>query len=83
MTESVNIHEAKTNFSKLVRKVESGEEVLIARGGKPVMKLVPLTSQEPKPRDFRSLQGLITGYSDELWEQLEAEHLTEMKALGY
>ncbi len=38
----VNIHEAKTHFSKLIEKVEGGEEIIIARGGKPVAKLVGL-----------------------------------------
>jgi prevent-host-death family protein len=36
-----NIHEAKTNLSKLLELVEQGEEVVIARAGKPVAKLVP------------------------------------------
>jgi len=38
----VNIHQAKTGLSKLVERAEAGEEVLIARAGKPVAKLVPL-----------------------------------------
>lgn len=35
------MHEAKTHFSQLLRKVAAGEEVLITRGGDPVAKLVP------------------------------------------
>jgi len=38
----VNIHEAKTQFSKLISRVGSGEEVVIAKAGKPVAKLVPV-----------------------------------------
>ena len=38
----VNIHEAKTNFSKLIEKAQAGEEVIIAKNGKPVAKLVGL-----------------------------------------
>jgi prevent-host-death family protein len=38
----VNMHEAKTHFSKLIEKVELGEEVVIARAGKPVAKLVSI-----------------------------------------
>ena len=38
----VNIHEAKTNFSRLVERALAGEEIVIARGGKPLLKLVPL-----------------------------------------
>jgi prevent-host-death family protein len=37
---SVNIHEAKTHLSKLLRRVASGEEVVIAKAGKPLAKLV-------------------------------------------
>jgi len=37
-----NIHDAKTNFSKLIEKAEAGEEVIIARNGRPVAKLVGL-----------------------------------------
>jgi len=42
----INIHEAKTHFSKLVEKAERGEEIIIARGGKPVAKLVSLGPQK-------------------------------------
>lgn len=37
----VNIHEAKTNLSKLLKKVEEGEEVIIAKAGEPIARLVP------------------------------------------
>ncbi len=52
----VNIHEAKTRLSKLVERVEAGEEVVIARAGKPAAKLVPLA----KARGRRQL-GLLDG----------------------
>lgn len=38
----VNMHEAKSNFSKLVKRALDGEEVIVARNGKPLVKLVPL-----------------------------------------
>jgi prevent-host-death family protein len=38
---TVNIHEAKTHLSRLVERVEGGEEVVIARAGRPVARLVP------------------------------------------
>ncbi len=38
----INIHDAKTNFSKLIEKAEAGEEIIIARSGKPVAKLIGL-----------------------------------------
>ena len=40
MPKTVNIHEAKTHLSRLIRAVQSGEEVVIARRGEPVVRLV-------------------------------------------
>jgi prevent-host-death family protein len=42
---TVNIHDAKTNFSRLIKLVESGDEVVIARGGRPIARLVPYAAQ--------------------------------------
>ena len=44
----VNIHEAKTHLSKLLERVALGEEVIIAKAGKPVAKLVAITSDRPR-----------------------------------
>ena len=44
----VNVHEAKTHFSKLLERVALGEEVVIAKAGKPVAKLVAIESQRPR-----------------------------------
>jgi prevent-host-death family protein len=41
MVPAINVHAAKTNFSKLIKRVQSGEEVVIAKAGKPVARLVP------------------------------------------
>lgn len=46
----VNIHEAKTQFSKLVESAINGEETIIAKSGKPVAKLVPISKEKPKRR---------------------------------
>ena len=43
----VNIHDAKTNLSKLIERVEAGEEIVIARNGTPVAKLVPVEERFP------------------------------------
>lgn len=40
----VNVHEAKTHLSRLLQRVESGEEITIARSGTPIAKLVPVQS---------------------------------------
>lgn len=41
---TVNVHEAKTNLSRLLARVEAGEEIVIARGGKPIARLEPFTT---------------------------------------
>jgi prevent-host-death family protein len=49
MDEPVNIHAAKTHLSRLVERVERGEEIVIARAGRPVARLVPYRlRQEPR-----------------------------------
>jgi prevent-host-death family protein len=46
---SVNIHAAKTHLSRLVERVEAGEEIVIARAGRPVARLVPYRAvREPR-----------------------------------
>jgi prevent-host-death family protein len=52
----VNIHQAKTSFSKLVERAEAGEEIVIARAGKPAARLVPLTRAHGQRR-----LGLLDG----------------------
>ncbi|MGH2546695.1 MAG: type II toxin-antitoxin system Phd/YefM family antitoxin [Actinomycetota bacterium] len=55
---TVNIHDAKTHFSRLVDRVLQGEEVVIARAGRPVARLVPLPPRVPR-RTPGSARGLI------------------------
>ena len=56
---SINIHEAKTHFSKLLARVQAGEEIVIARAGKPIARLVPVASEEAT-RVPGTYKGLIT-----------------------
>ena len=45
----VNVHEAKTHLSRLLERVSAGEEIVIAKAGRPVAKLIPyLESEEPR-----------------------------------
>ena len=46
--EIINIHEAKTNFSKLLARVNSGEEIIIARSGKPCARLIPFNKEKKR-----------------------------------
>jgi len=48
--QTVNIHEAKTHLSRFVDQAAAGEEIIIARAGKPVARLVPLLSATSAPR---------------------------------
>ncbi len=50
MAVTVNIHEAKTHLSRLLTRVQAGEEVIIAHAGKPVARLVPVESAAAKRR---------------------------------
>jgi prevent-host-death family protein len=45
-----NIHEAKTHFSKLLERVLNGEEVVIAKAGKPVARVLPYVADDTAPR---------------------------------
>ena len=54
----VNIHQAKTHLSRLVEDVASGSEVLIAKGGRPMARLVPLRRDET-PRRAGLLKGKL------------------------
>ena len=56
--DQVNIHDAKTHLSRLVERVEAGEEIVIARGGRPVARLVPLRTRT-EARRLGLLKGKI------------------------
>ncbi len=70
-----NLHSAKTHLSRLVNQAISGEEIIIARGDKPLVKLVPL-ERPPEGRVFGGLKG--QGHVDDSFfdplpnEELEA-----------
>ena len=48
--ETINIHEAKTHLSRLVEKAAKGEPFIIAKAGKPMVKVVPLEDEKPPRR---------------------------------
>jgi prevent-host-death family protein len=53
----VGMHEAKTKLSQLVERAEAGEEIVIARNGKPVARLIPVT----RPNSFAEIRGIWRG----------------------
>jgi len=62
----INVHEAKTHLSQLIDRAASGEEIVIARAGRPVCRLAPLASV-PRPRTL----GLFAGQPFELAEDFD------------
>lgn len=68
----VNIHEAKTQFSKLVEMAAAGEEIVIAKAGKPMAKLVPYTPPI-SPRSGGFLKGQIWEAPD-CWDSDDELH---------
>lgn len=54
----INIHDAKTNFSRLVDAAAGGEEIIIAKAGKPTARLMPMQQKKNK-RIFGSLKGKV------------------------
>lgn len=74
---TVNIHEAKTNLSRLVERVANGESVVIAKAGKPMVKLVPLEEVEQGPlRRTGFMQGEFTTPDD--FDRMAADEIAEI-----
>ncbi len=59
MTKTVNVHAAKTHLSRLVEEAAAGEEIVIAKAGKPVARLVPLATVNEGKRPAGLLAGRI------------------------
>lgn len=57
----VGMHEAKTNFSKLVEQARNGEDVVVQRNGKTVARIVAVEDEEPPAPTWRSLAGRHAG----------------------
>ncbi len=75
MTITVNIHAAKTQLSRLLEQVEEGEEIVIARAGKPIARIVPLVPTRPKRR-LGILEGQYT-VADDIDDPLPDDLLEE------
>ena len=69
------VHQAKTNLSKLLRKAAKGEEVIIARGKKPVAMLVPVPRKKKKRLPGR-LKGKIW-YAPDAFDPLSKQELAD------
>ena len=72
MSKQVNMYEAKTHFSKLAEEVEAGAEIIVARSGKPVLKLVRI--EEPKVHrqlGWASKEG--KNFDWDAWDELDKQ----------
>jgi prevent-host-death family protein len=71
------VHAAKTNLSKLIERVENGEEVIIARGRKPVARLVPMDvpAHVRRRRAFGALKGKLKLPDSFFFDPLPEEEL--------
>jgi prevent-host-death family protein len=75
MSETVNIHEAKTHLSRLVDRAHAGEEIVLAKNGKPYAKLVPLDTLGPRK------PGVVRGrLTEAFFEPLPADVLASWDA---
>ena len=62
----VNVHEAKTHLSRFLERVASGEEFIIARNGKPIARLVPVSSQQRQPGRLKGRIRIGRDFDDPL-----------------
>lgn len=71
----VNIHEAKTQFSKLIEAVAQGEEIVIAKAGKPTAMLVPIEKHKPvrRPGTMKGEIQIAEDFDAPLPDELQAE----------
>jgi prevent-host-death family protein len=72
MAQTVNVYEAKTHLSRLLERVVAGEEIVIARAGRPVARLVPVSRRiEPRvPGSWRGRVRIAAGFDDELPDEI-------------
>lgn len=72
MSKQVNMYEAKTHFSKLAEEVEAGAEIIVARSGRPVLKLVRI--EEPKVnRKLGWASDIAKDFDWDAWDELDKE----------
>lgn len=90
MTRTVNISEAKANLSKLADDVASGEEVIVSRSGKPLMKWIALNPEEleaaktkPHYRKLGPDAKYLENFDWEQWDRLDDEMRIIWRKFGY
>src|SRR3954466_6286217 len=77
--DTVNMHEAKTHLSKLVARVEGGEQIVITRAGMPAAKLVPIPQKKAGKRKLGGWEGKFDVPSLEEWAEMKRETAREFE----
>jgi len=67
MAATFNMHEAKTHFSKLVERALAGEDIIVAKAGKPSIRLVPVIDAPLPPRTPGRFKGQLGDIPDSVW----------------
>lgn len=75
---TINIHEAKTHLSRLVEQAAAGEEIVIAKAGRPVARLMPLAEASRMPRKLGILAGKYVVPDD-----IDAPFAADIEAMFY
>ncbi len=68
----VTVHQAKTQLSRLIAAAETGEEIIIARGTTPVVRLTPVKATDKPRRQFGRLKGIIA-FDDRFFDPMSKE----------
>ena len=76
----INVHEAKTNFSKLLDRVAQGERIIIGKAGKPVARLEPFSNTKAVHRQFKGGTLQLQSHSE---RTLTPEYLNELADSKY
>jgi prevent-host-death family protein len=78
---SYSVHQAKTNFSRLLKEAEAGQEVIVTRGKKPVAKIVAV---EPAPsrKELAGAYAREVYWDDDAFDPVTDEELVQM-GMGY
>ena len=77
--QTVNIHEAKTHLSRLIEQAAKGEAFVIAKAGKPMVKVVPIDQHEDGVRRVGFMQGQFTTPQD--FDRMGGDHIEELFGL--
>jgi prevent-host-death family protein len=75
------VHQAKTNFSRILKEVEAGQEVVVMRGKKPVAKVVPIEAAASR-KELAGAYARDIHWDDDAFDALTDEELVQM-GLGY